>query len=1020
VAHETAVLTFELEDQFSAKFAEIVGKLDDFKKRLEDVSKAGREGFKGVSEQVQQVGDKGAGVNTALSAMRTHMADAFLNLNRSMAGTVEGLGKMEGRLATIGSTIATVGGKFGPVARSIGLVGGAAAAAAGSVWLLGRHLAQSYEHMQNLQIQLGMSEASIKTFERAFERFGKTPEDAHRALDNFNKAVEETRKLAGSRIIQDMTTGIAQAGPQIANATQQIFRQIREGKISKEEGFRQWMQQVYGIQPEETRRKLAEIIGEQFADLEQLRRHLPQVIPPTVYSEQMKKALENLNKTISDEMEKASNAWTEGWNKMGPQGIAEQEKAIKALSAEVQKLIPLMPKVFTESIKVAAAFLSTINDIIAGIRLLHGLWTDPKTSPLNPAAPRNLTPEQIEQIKRNPKPLDRLLYPDIAGTELSPERRQQEEAVEREHRRWYRPRGTPQRFMGDGPADLSGLHINADACGRMVSDPELIARGRSRIIDLRGQQQFGQQAGQQLAKLGDPIRETAVGEDIRRSADATREGTEYLRDIRDILKWLQDQLQGQGAGDGAPGAGASAGGRGFGGRLGGFAGGGGGRTGSPWFGGRAGRGTGGVPNMPQGGPGAGQDFYNQALAAVRQSGLVGQIPPDGAQFGITTGSAEEWARFMTGVAKAESNFDPRTKNLQDRGGSFGVLQYAHGQVPGGNAYDTAASIQAFIRDAQQAVSSGGIRSPESLLRRRFSTIGSHPERTIRNLVNYGNYGGGQASIPLQEGDITGTGRGSGGRFNVPAGTRIQGQRETVTLSNGQRVTVNARAAAQFQGFFNDLIAAGAPVRNLGGFGGRNNPSQHPIGLAVDWAQHSRNVVDRDVLQWMRQNSGLLNQLEAKWGMSGGEHWRSPDTGHFSIDTLFGSKHLAQLHRGSTSDGHAVAFTGAGDQTPIRDIRDRLVGLTGPPRADRAVPHLGGPFMAGHADQIPFARRGQDGGRIGGAEITVHVHAPRGQKVTHSAKGHGALAHPKVKTSQTHQMASTGQHGTDDPNRYGEE
>ena len=29
-------------------------------------------------------------------------------------------------------------------------------------------------------------------------------------------------------------------------------------------------------------------------------------------------------------------------------------------------------------------------------------------------------------------------------------------------------------------------------------------------------------------------------------------------------------------------------------------------------------------------------------------------------------------------------------------------------------------------------------------------------------------------------------------------------------------------------------------------------------------------------------------------MSGGEHWSHPDTGHFSIDTLFGTEHLAKL------------------------------------------------------------------------------------------------------------------------------
>jgi hypothetical protein len=193
----------------------------------------------------------------------------------------------------------------------------------------------------------------------------------------------------------------------------------------------------------------------------------------------------------------------------------------------------------------------------------------------------------------------------------------------------------------------------------------------------------------------------------------------------------------------------------------------------------------------------------------------------------------------------------------------------------------------------------------------------------------GPAGPGLPSLPAQEGDNTGTGRGSGGRFNVPAGTRPIGSAdsETITLSNGQKVTVAKRAAAQFRGFFNDMIAAGAPVRGLGGVGSRGNPSQHPPGLAVDWAQHSRNVVDRDVQQWISKNPDKLNELEQKWAMSGGEHWKNPDTGHFSIDTLFGSKHLSALQDGktpATPSAPGSADSGGNEQ---RNIRNFMKGLS---------------------------------------------------------------------------------------------
>jgi hypothetical protein len=144
-----------------------------------------------------------------------------------------------------------------------------------------------------------------------------------------------------------------------------------------------------------------------------------------------------------------------------------------------------------------------------------------------------------------------------------------------------------------------------------------------------------------------------------------------------------------------------------------------------------------------------------------------------------------------------------------------------------------------------------------------------------------------------DGDMEGNGP-PGGKFNVKAGTPISpaSDRQTITLSNGQKVTINKAIAEQFRGFFNDLIKLGAPVRGLGGFGVRGNPSEHPLGFAVDWAQHSRDVVDADVRQWIDGNRDVLKKMELRWGLSGGENWHNPDTGHFSIERIFGDQHLA--------------------------------------------------------------------------------------------------------------------------------
>jgi hypothetical protein len=155
----------------------------------------------------------------------------------------------------------------------------------------------------------------------------------------------------------------------------------------------------------------------------------------------------------------------------------------------------------------------------------------------------------------------------------------------------------------------------------------------------------------------------------------------------------------------------------------------------------AGAGPGGVqwPTSPFAGGGevvptskGESEFYQKTLTAFQNSSVIGTVPIDGPRFGITTGSAEEWARFATSVAKEESSFNPNTKNLSDPGGSFGVFQYAHGQVPGGNAFDVDSSIKAFVRDAESSASGGNIRG--GILGKRFSTIGRHPERAERSLM----------------------------------------------------------------------------------------------------------------------------------------------------------------------------------------------------------------------------------------------------------------------------------------------
>jgi hypothetical protein len=191
-----------------------------------------------------------------------------------------------------------------------------------------------------------------------------------------------------------------------------------------------------------------------------------------------------------------------------------------------------------------------------------------------------------------------------------------------------------------------------------------------------------------------------------------------------------------------------------------------------------------------------------------------------------------------------------------------------------------------------------------------------------------------------DGDTEGNGP-IGGKFNVKAGTPIapESDRQTITLSNGGKVTIDKAIAEQFRGFFNDLIKLGAPVRGLGRFGVRGNPSEHPLGFAVDWAQHSRDVVDADVRQRIDGHRNVLKKLELRWGLSGGENWHNPDTGSL-LDRAYLWRRALEGLEGSERKGLITPLHRPND--PVDDISVSVSPLY--VRLERAEVIVVAPFL----------------------------------------------------------------------------
>lgn len=117
-----------------------------------------------------------------------------------------------------------------------------------------------------------------------------------------------------------------------------------------------------------------------------------------------------------------------------------------------------------------------------------------------------------------------------------------------------------------------------------------------------------------------------------------------------------------------------------------------------------------------------------------------------------------------------------------------------------------------------------------------------------------------------------------GQYGAP------GQNITTVDTKAGKVSVNATAAPAFEGFINDMVAAGAPIKDIGGFNDRNiagtgMKSQHAFGNAIDIDQGGRDISPK-LKAWADQNPEVFRSILRKYNMISGGDFRNPDFGHF--------------------------------------------------------------------------------------------------------------------------------------------
>lgn len=108
----------------------------------------------------------------------------------------------------------------------------------------------------------------------------------------------------------------------------------------------------------------------------------------------------------------------------------------------------------------------------------------------------------------------------------------------------------------------------------------------------------------------------------------------------------------------------------------------------------------------------------------------------------------------------------------------------------------------------------------------------------------------------------------------------------VRTIQGERFLASKQSAPHLEGFVNDLEAAGAPIKAIGGYNprriaGSSRWSQHAYGNAIDIDQLGRNRVAVTFGVWAWEHSDIIRASARKHGIISGGDWRkNADFGHF--------------------------------------------------------------------------------------------------------------------------------------------
>jgi hypothetical protein len=399
---------------------------------------------------------------------------------------------------------------------------------------------------------------------------------------------------------------------------------------------------------------------------------------------------------------------------------------------------------------------------------------------------------------------------------------------------------------------------------------------------------------------------------------------------------------------------------------------------------------GGVLKAGPGGAVAPQDLYRAAVERFKNSPLNGYVPKDGATFGITKGTPEEWARLSLAIGMQESS-------LQANAPGGGLFQMERADLARrgvqGDVNDPNAQFEATAREFERTIPKAGfIKGPGNTgLSEYFGSI-RRPQETLRHMaaaeqvaqqaqrepMTAGPVSPGFPTAAPQVGEISrepgaqmvqpqavpmGAGGARPGAANAPrqydpndprgaygvpgavmnyggtgaVGTAAQAAANMVPIKvpgTNRTVMVHKDAAAAFTGYLSDLAKTGYNLKDVQTYADRKmrggeKPSEHSFGLALD-VNPNANVRGVGGTTDLPPN---LHELAAKWGLISGADWRGKD--YDPMHVQWAGPKAAELAAARRAQGDPTAAL----QQPL------------PPRAQQAVAALQQPLPGGQGRTV---------------------------------------------------------------------